>query len=104
MADNKVQADYQALYKASQDYTQLAQDLQQVYQKLTQAAELFMKAATKGLVGAAIQKIVVEVMKMLIQKRIRKFQEVSADLKQSVVCRMMGDIAAVPNFTSGIEL
>jgi len=104
MADNMVQADYQALYQASKDYTQLAQDLQQVYQKLGEAAELFMKAAMKGLVGAAIQKIVVEVMKMLIQRRIQKFQEVSGDLKQSVVCRMVGDISAVPNFRSGITL
>lgn len=104
MADSRIQMDYQALAQASQKYKQAAADLKQVYQNLGKAGDLFRTAGFCGVVAGAIMKVITEVMKMLIQKQMNKFNEVASDLLQSIAAHVTADQTIVPKFKEGISL
>jgi DNA-binding protein YbaB len=101
MAHNEVQMDFQAVHQAAQTYQQLAQQLQQVYQQLQQIGQQLQTAAFMGAVGAEAAKMVVDVLRMLVQLRINKFTSLSSEMNASVAARMLGDTNAKPNFTTG---
>jgi len=99
MGHNEVLMDFGAVRQGSQKYQQLAQQLQQIYQQLNQIAQQLQTAAFLGAVGAEAFKMVTEVLKVLVQLRISKFQNLAQGMQQSIVARAAGDTTAVPNFT-----
>jgi hypothetical protein len=106
MSHNEVLMDFGAVRQGSQKYQQLAQQLKQIYQALNGIADQLQTAAFLGAVGAEAFKMVTEVLKMLVQLRISKFQNLAQGMVQSIVARAAGDTTAVPNFTesSNIQL
>jgi len=99
MGHNEVLMDFGAVRQGSQKYQQLAQQLQQIYQKLEQIGQQLQTAAFMGAVGAEAAKMVTDVLKILVQLRITKFQNLSQGMQQSIVARAAGDTNAVPNFS-----
>lgn len=96
--------DFTAVRNASKKYTQLANDCKTVYDALQRIGNELQQAAAMGAVGAEAARIVVEVLKVLMNMRKRKFHDVSRYLIESYVARREGDENAVPEFDSGIEL
>ena len=96
--------DFTAVRNGSKTCTQLANDLKDVYDQLTQIGQELQQAAAMGAVGAEAARIVVEVLKVIINMRKRKFHDLSKYLLESYVARREGDENAVPAFDSGIDL
>ena len=61
-------------------------------------------AAAMGAAGTEAARIVVEVLKVLINMRKRKFHDLKSYLLESYVARREGDENAQPAFNSGVDL
>ena len=96
--------DFAAVRNGSKTYNQLGNDLKSVYDQLTQIGQELQQAAAMGAVGAEAARIVVEVLKIIINMRKRKFHDISKYLLESYAARREGDENAVPSFDSGIDL
>lgn len=102
MAHNEVEMDFPAVARASQKFRgDLSQGLQKIYQALQQDSMKLKSNCFTGMVGGAAAEAVLMVLKILIQIRINKYQEIASDLGQSIMARHMGDMNARPNFTTG---
>ena len=98
---NVVEMDFAAVARASQKYRQLAQECAQIYRALEADSAKLKSNCFTGMVGGAAAEAVLMVLKILIQIRINKYQEIATDLGQSIMARHMGDMNARPNFTTG---
>jgi hypothetical protein len=96
--------DFTAVRNASKRYGELANDCKDVYDALQRIGQELQQAAAMGAVGAEAARIVVEVLRMLINMRKRKFHDIKGYLLESYVARREGDESAVPEFNSGIDL
>jgi hypothetical protein len=96
--------DFTAVRNASKKYGQLADDCKGVYDQLQQIGQEFQQAAAMGAVGAEAARIVVEVLRVLMNMRKRKFHDLRGYLLESYVARREGDENAAPAFDSGIDL
>ena len=96
--------DFTAVRNASKRYGELANDCKDVYDALQRIGNEMQQAAAMGAVGTEAARIVVEVLKILINMRKRKFHDISKYLLESYVARREGDTNAVPEFDSGIDL
>jgi hypothetical protein len=96
--------DFTAVRNASKRYGELANDCKDVYDQLQQIGQELQQAAAMGAVGAEAARIVVEVLRILINMRKRKFHDIKGFLLESYVARREGDENAVPAFDSGIDL
>ena len=96
--------DFTAVRNASKKYGQLADDLKNVYDALQRIGNELQQAAAMGAVGAEAARIVVEVLRILINMRKRKFHDIRGYLLESYVARREGDENAVPEFDSGTDL
>jgi hypothetical protein len=96
--------DFTAVRNASKRYNELGNDCKTVYDALDQIGNQMKTAAAMGAVGTEAARIVVAVLKVLINMRKRKFHDISKYLLESYVARREGDENAVPAFDSGIDL
>lgn len=97
--------DFTAVRNGSKRYGELADDCKSVYDQLQQIGQELQQAAAMGAVGAEAARIVVEVLKVLMNMRKRKFHDLKSYLLESYVARREGDENAVPSFEgSGIDL
>jgi len=96
--------DFTAVRNASKQYNELGNQLKDVYDQLQSIGQQFQQAAAMGAVGAEAARIVVEVLKVIINLRKRKFHDISKYLLESYAARREGDESAVPQFDSGIDL
>jgi len=96
--------DFTAVRNASKRYGELADDCKNVYDALQRIGNEMRQAAAMGAVGTEAARIVVEVLKVLINLRRRKFFDLKSYLLESYVARREGDENAVPEFNSGIDL
>ena len=96
--------DFTAVRNASKRYGELANDCKDVYDQLQQIGQELQQAAAMGAVGAEAARIVVEVLRILINMRKRKFHDLKSYLLESYVARREGDENAVPAFDSGVDL
>ncbi len=96
--------DFTAVRSASKKYGELANDLKNVYDALQRIGNELQQAAAMGAVGAEAARIVVEVLRILINMRKRKFHDIKGYLLESYVARREGDENAVPEFDSGTDL
>jgi len=96
--------DFTAVRNASKRYGELADDCKTVYDALQKIGTELQQAAAMGAVGAEAARIVVEVLKVMMNMRRRKFFDLKSYLLESYVARREGDEGAVPAFNSGIDL
>ena len=96
--------DFAAVRSASKRYGELANDCKTVYDALTRIGQELQQAAALGAIGTEAARIVVEVLRILINMRKRKFHDLKLYLLESYVARREGDENAVPAFDSGIDL
>ncbi len=96
--------DFTAVRNGSKKYNQLGDDCKTVYDALVRIGNEMRQAAAMGAVGTEAARIVVEVLKFLMNQRKRKFHDISKYLLESYVARREGDTSAVPEFNSGIDL
>lgn len=96
--------DFTAVRNASKKYNELGNDCKTVYDALDQIGNQMKTAAAMGAVGTEAARIVVAVLKVIINQRKRKFHDISKYLLESYVARREGDENAVPAFDSGIDL
>lgn len=96
--------DFTAVRNASKKYGELANDCKTVYDELQSIGQQLKTAAAMGAVGAEAARIVVEVLRILINMRKRKFHDLRGYLLESYVARREGDENAAPAFDSGTDL
>lgn len=96
--------DFTAVRNASKRYGELANDCKDVYDQLQQIGNEMRQAAAMGAVGTEAARIVVEVLRILMNMRKRKFHDLRGFLLESYVARREGDENAVPAFDSGTDL
>jgi hypothetical protein len=96
--------DFTAVRNASKRYGELADDCKNVYDQLQQIGNEMRQAAAMGAVGTEAARIVVEVLRILMNMRKRKFHDLRGFLLESYVARREGDENAVPAFDSGTDL
>ena len=96
--------DFTAVRNASKKYGELSNDCKTVYDALTRIGQELQQAAALGAIGTEAARIVVEVLRILINLRKRKFSDLKMYLLESYVARREGDENAVPAFDSGIDL
>ena len=96
--------DFTAVRNGSKRYGELADDCKTVYDALQRIGQEMQQAAAMGAVGTEAARIVVEVLKVLINLRRRKFFDLKSYLLESYVARREGDENAAPEFNSGTDL
>jgi hypothetical protein len=96
--------DFTAVRNASKRYGELANDCKDVYDQLQQIGNEMRQAAAMGAVGTEAARIVVEVLRIIMNMRKRKFHDLRGFLLESYVARREGDENAVPAFDSGTDL
>lgn len=96
--------DFTAVRNAAKKYNQLGDECKTVYDELQKIGQELQQAAAMGAIGTEAARIVVEVLKVLINLRKRKFHDLKSFLNDSYIARREGDTNAVPEFNSGIDL